>query len=245
MDILILGGGYGTRLFGEYNRATYIPKGLVNVEEKPCIEHALETFSDNLVNRIILETNREGKHFYEDWVRKSRFRKKTEIYVEEISTPKNCLGVLETIGIVLSNYRFSKPILILSPDNIFTRKQNGLITGYTSGVRIATYGLNSLSDAQKYGVLELNSGKITECIEKPSNPHSKTIRTSCEIWGSEVFSQLSEWNELYDSDKVGDFINFLIKRGIYVESYKTNGSWIDIGNKEDFKKAKLMIETKK
>ncbi len=241
MDILILGGGYGTRLFGKYNKDTYFPKGLVKINGKPCIEYALETFSDNLIGNIILETNKEGKLFYEEWLNKSNFKEKIEIYTEEISTPENCLGVLETINLVFNKYRFIKPVLIISPDNIFTMKQDELITNYTSGVKIATYYLKLLEDGKKYGVLELKSNNVISCIEKPSSPKSKIIRTSCEIWGPEAFSLLSTWNKTNNSDKVGDFINFLVKKEISVESHKTKGLWIDIGNKFDLEIAKVTL----
>mgnify|MGYP001570412829 FL=1 len=242
MEVLVLGGGYGTRLFGRHNSRTYSPKGLIEIMGRPCIDYALGAFSEDLMDRIILETNKEGKSFYEHWLSKSKFKDKTKVYLEEVSTPEKCLGVLETISIVSNHYKFSKPVLIISPDNLFTKKQDKLITGYTSGIRIATYELNSLIDAQKYGVLELDSEKIIGCIEKPLKPISKTIRTSCEIWSPEVFSLLSEWNNHFDSDKVGDFINFIIKQEIHVKSYKTDGFWIDIGNEQDLQKAREMLK---
>lgn len=244
MDVLILGGGYGTRLLGRYNSDRYYPKGLVQVGGKPCIEHILNTFSDNLFSRIILETNKEGEPFYESWLNDSRFREKAEIFVEDISSPNNCLGVLETIGIVAKHYNFKNPVLVLSPDNLFTENQDGLVAGYNRGARIATYELEHLEDAKKYGVLQLESNKVVGCTEKPQQPTSRIIRTSCEIWDENVFSLLSKWNSNFDSDKVGDFINHLVTNGITVESYKTSGFWIDIGDEEDLKKANNILRGK-
>ncbi len=245
MDVLILGGGYGTRLFGEYNSKTYCPKGLVQVGEKPCIEQVLNAFSDSLISRIILETNREGESFYKAWLNSSEFRKKIEVFVEERSSPNDCLGVLETIDIVAKHYNFKKSVLVLSPDNLFIENQDSLVTGYTRGARIATYKLERLEDAKKYGVLQLESNKVIGCIEKPQQPKSRIIRTSCEIWDEDVFSLLSRWNSNFDSDKVGDFINYLVKNRINVESYEISGFWIDIGNEQDLKKANIMVRTKK
>lgn len=238
MDALILGGGYGTRLFGRYNPKTYLPKGLVNVGSKLCIEQVIETFSDSLLDRIILETNNEGKPFYENWVKTYRYKNKIEIFVEPISTPQDCLGVLETIQYVSENYKFKNPILILSPDNLFTRNQDGLIIGYKGGVRIANYTFPTLECVKKYGVVTLNSERVVSCVEKPSNPQSATIRTSCEIWNQKIFTLLSEWNEKFDSDKVGDFINYLINKKVNMDSYQVEGLWIDIGNPEDLQRAR-------
>jgi len=241
MDVLILGGGYGKRLFGAYDPDTYYPKGLVQISGRPCIEHILDAFSDGLISRVILETNREGEAHYRNWLKKSRLADKTEIFVEEVSSPDNCLGVLETIDIVSRHYQFKRPILIVSPDNIFIRKQDGLVTGYTEGARIAIYKLEYLEDAKKYGVVEVELDKIISCIEKPLRPQSRIIRTSCEIWDESVFHLLSRWNSSFNSDKVGDFINYLITNEINVESYETSGLWIDIGNEQDLEKAKMMV----
>ena len=242
MDVLILGGGYGTRLFGHYNRETYHPKGLIKIREKLCIEHILVVFSNNLIDEIILETNNEGKPFYKNWLNESRFKDRTEIFVEPISTPDNCMGVLKTIEIVSNFYRFQKPILILSPDNVFTETQDELIINYISGVRIATYELDSLNNAKKYGVVVLDADSIINCIEKPSDPKSRIIRTSCEIWDTDTFALIQEWNTKFDSNKVGDFIGYLINMGIKVESYKIKGEWIDIGNKEDLSRSRKMLK---
>jgi len=240
MDALVLGGGYGTRLFGRYNKKTYFPKGLVKIKDKPCIEHVLETFSDSIIDRIIIETNNEGKPFYESWANKSRFKSKTNIFVG-LDTIEHPSGVLNAISHVSSYYQFDNPILIIAPDNFFTKNQDGLIKDYVGGVRIATYTVNSLDDAKKYGVIELDSEKIISCVEKPSNPLSKIIRTSCEIWDPETLVLLSEWNAQFGPDKVGDFINYLIKKGINVESYTIRGQWMDIGNKDDLQSAREMI----
>jgi len=238
MDILILGGGYGTRLFGNYVSKTYYPKGLVEVGHKPCIEHALGAFSDGLISKIFLETNNEGKIFYEHWLETSKYKDKTELLVEPISTPQNCLKILETIDYISDNVRFEKPILVLSPDNFFTKNQDDMIKGYDGGVRIATYTVPTLNDARKYGVATINSGKITSCVEKPTQPQSQTIRTSCEIWDSVVFALLHKWNTKHDANKVGNFINYLITEKVDVRSYPVKGFWIDIGDPKSLEEAR-------
>ena len=116
-----------------------------------------------------------------------------------------------------------------------------MVTGYTEGARIAIYKLEYLEDAKKYGVVEVELDKIISCIEKPLRPQSRIIRTSCEIWDESVFHLLSRWNSSFNSDKVGDFINYLITNEINVESYETSGLWIDIGNEQDLEKAKMMV----
>jgi glucose-1-phosphate thymidylyltransferase len=241
MDVLILGGGYGTRLFGKYNSFNYSPKGLVSVNGKSCIDITLTAFSPNLFDRIILETNNEGRKFYLDWSKNSDFKQNIEIFVDEISTPENSLGVLSTINLVNDYYKFNSPVLVISPDNLFTHNQDRLIECFTEGVRIATYSLGSLEDSKKYGVVELSGNKIISCCEKPLYPKSKIVRTSCEIWDPEVFSLILEWIVDNNSDKVGDFINFLINKNIRVESCPVIGKWMDIGSPDDLNKARVMF----
>ena len=153
-------------------------------------------------------------------IKNSKYKDKTELFVEPVSKHDNCLGILETIKIVADNYKFKEPVLVLAPDNVFTENQDSLIHNFNGNTRIGTCFVSTLDDAKKFGVVSLNSGKIISCVEKPLNPESKTVRTSCEIWIPEVFGLLSEWNENFDSNKVGDFINHLIKKGITYHAAK-------------------------
>ena len=130
MDILVLGGGYGTRLFGEHTPENYLPKGLVKIGNKTAIDYALSAFSRDLIGKIIVETNMEGEEHYRHWMRSKDNDLNIEIYVEKQSTPKKCLGILKTLEIVARDILFKEPTLLVAPDNIFTLNQDSLIRNY-------------------------------------------------------------------------------------------------------------------
>jgi len=87
-----------------------------------------------------------------EYCNESRFKENIEIFIDKLSTPNNVLGVLSTINLVNNYYNFKEPILIVAPDNIFTRNQDELITGFIKGARMAAYETDSLMNAKKYGV---------------------------------------------------------------------------------------------
>jgi glucose-1-phosphate thymidylyltransferase len=241
IDFLILGGGYGTRLFGKSSKR-YIPKGLVKIGDFSGIDRILTSFSKELIGKVIIETNKEGLKHYSLWAKKNK-QYKTEILVEPFSSPENCLGILKTLEFVFSNLKFKKPILVVAPDNVFFERQDQLIFDERKAdAKILTYDIGGLQEAKKYGVVNLNGERIVSCIEKPKKPSSKIIRTSCEIWTPKMFSFLYEWNKKGDSDKVGDYINFLIKKKLYILSIPTKGYWVDMGTKKDLKNIRKKLK---
>jgi len=241
MDMLILGGGYGTRLSGSYNAETYVPKGLVDIQGCAGVERIITTFSPEHLDRIILETNNEGKPFYEIWLKESGWSDRAELFVEKTSTPHACLGLLETIAITRRDLDLQNPLLIVSPDNLFEEKQDELITGYQGGSHLAIYTVPTLDEATKYGVVELDGTTITHCVEKPAKPSAKTVRTSCEIWDQPMLTLLEEWNRTGDSDKVGSFINYAIQQSVPVSAHLVQGKWIDIGNEQALAEGRKMV----
>lgn len=241
MRLLILGGGYGTRLFGRYNLSNYVPKGLVSIAGRPSIEHSLSAFSDSLLEEIIISTNREGTPFYSGWARKSRFGHRIEIFTEKFSKPEACLGVLQSLEIVNEYYEFNEPILILAPDNVFNGNLDAFIQDYKDGVSMVTYRLKEIREARKYGVVTLKNKNMVACHEKPARPTSNHIRTSCEIWSPEAFAHLKRWNKEFEPDKVGDFINYLIEKGIMVYAFPFKGIWMDIGTQQDLAEARKVF----
>jgi glucose-1-phosphate thymidylyltransferase len=238
VDILVLGGGYGTRLFGEPSLGVYVPKGLISIGGQPAIERCLGSFKDERIDRVIIETNNEGKIPYEEWLKTSGGEENMELFVESISTRDNCLGVLETINLTNKQYGFNKPVLLLAPDNLFTSPQTQIFDyGSSTNATILTYEVESIDQAKKYGVINLDGKTIVGCTEKPENPYSKNIRTACEIWTPKLFDKLEQWLTKGNSDRTGDFIGNLIKQGIQITSCPVNGKWIDIGSEEDLAEA--------
>lgn len=243
IDVLVLGGGYGTRLFSELKTKTYLPKGLIKINNFTCLDLVLKSFSKKFLGKIIIETNNEGFPSYYEWAKKNK-EYKTKIIVEPISSPNNCLGVLKTLEYIYFKLKFKREVLLIAPDNIFFENQDRLILDKTpADAKILIYSLKNKGDVKKYGMIELDkSGHVISCKEKPEKPSSRIIRTSCEVWSPRMFKLLREWNKTRNSDKVGDYINFLVKRGYKIKAIPTEGEWIDIGTKKDLLRARRMIK---
>ena len=243
IDVLILGGGYGTRLLKNTLAKDYIPKGLVDIVGKPAVERALEAFPNPFINKIILETNNEGEKHYSNWISNYSKGKNIELFVEPISTPDVCLGVLQTISYVHEKSPFTKPVLIIAPDNIFLETQEHIFdNGRDFPVTMLAYNVRSYEDARKYGVLTLENSKVTHCEEKPKKPLSTKVRTACELWKPKIFNMLNDWIKIGDTYKAGNFIQYVIQSGIDVRAFGVKGEWKDIGNKYDLEETRRLWE---
>ena len=241
IDVLVLGGGYGKRLFAELDLPKYTPKGLIPIEGTTGLDMGLRTFSKSLIGKIIIETNREGALAYSDWIDRHK-EYDSQLFIEPRSSPTSCLGVLETLEYFYQELKPEKPILLMAPDNIFFQNQDHLIlNSEIADVKVLTYNLSKLSEVSKYGALVTEGNKIVECEEKPAEPKSRLIKTAYEIWKPSIFEGLNEWNKEGDSDKVGEYLNHMIQKKFKIISIPTKGEWIDIGAKKDFIKAKTKI----
>jgi NDP-sugar pyrophosphorylase family protein len=207
------------------------------------IDWSLSAFSADLFDRVILETNPEGRDAYLKWAKNSDFKKNIEIFVDPLSTSDNPTDVLNSIEMVVDHYSIKRPLLIIAPDNLFRANLDGMITSYKDeDARIAVYQVPNISDASKYGNVKMKGDRLAFCIEKPVNPISSIIRTSCEIWGPKVFFHLRVWNSSVGADKVGDFVNYLIQQRLDVRAHKFEGIWIDIGNRKDLEEARKIFK---
>jgi len=242
IDVLVLGGGYGTRLFDKLKLPNYTPKGLIQINGICGLDRGLETFSKNLIGKVIIETNSEGVSAYSKWVRNNLIYD-AEIFVEPFSRPDLCWGILDTLRYVYKKLKFKEPILLMAPDNIFSQNQDQLILDANSADgKILTYKVKRLIDAKKYGVIQTFGNKIIGCEEKPRLPKSRTIKTAYEIWKPRMFEELKEWARIGNSDKVGDYINYLISKDFGILSIPTKGEWIDIGTKSDLEKTRRFFK---
>ncbi len=245
VDVLILGGGYGTRLLEDASPRIYTPKGLIDMVGKPAVERNIEAFLSPAINRIVLETNNEGAKPYASWISRYSEGGRIELFVEPLSNSRECLGVLQTISYVHDHKSFTKPVLIVAPDNIFFETQEHIFNNAgDSYVKMLTYDVKSFESATKYGVLTLSDSRVIHCEEKPQKPASTIVRTACELWQPDIFNMLGDWVGTGETDKVGRFIQYLIQSGIDVKSCPVRGDWKDIGTKYDLKQTRKLWKQK-
>lgn len=123
-----------------------------------------------------------------------------------------------------------EPFTVFLGDNIFQDKMTSLLTGFAESDNEAAVVLGKVPDPTRFGIAEIENGRIVRVVEKPQQPPSNLAIAGVYLFRPSVFDAIkrikpSGRNEL----EITDAIQVLISDGHPVESYELNGWWIDAG----------------
>jgi len=246
MKCIILAAGYATRL---YPLTLDQPKPLLPVAGKPIIEHILDKI-DKLedIEEVLIITNNKFFDNFRNWKRNYSFSKPIKILNDKTNSDDDKLGAVGDIGYALEEENVEEDILIIAGDNLFKFDLINFIDFYKEKKHsvIALYDVKDKNiAAKKLGVVEINdNNKIIDLEEKPENPKTTLVSTACYILTKESINELKKSiKEGNKPDNIGDFLSQLIKnKEVYGLVHKEE--WIDIGSKEQLKKADIEWITK-
>jgi glucose-1-phosphate thymidylyltransferase len=246
LDTLILAGGFAKRF---RPLSDYVPKPLFPVGGVPLIyyiiEKALETGSDE----IIISTNKKYEnHFRHILAALYSFYEPSQIgkirlVIEPSNSEENKLGSIGGLHYAIKEMNINNNLLVLLGDNLFSFYLNKIIKlgNENNSIALAIYDVKNPDDAKNYGVVKLENNIIKEFYEKPQNPPSTKISTGIYYIPDKKLYLLDEYmNSNYSKDSMGNFFEYLIKRGEKLYGYVYNDDneyWFDIGTIESYQRA--------
>jgi len=239
MKVLILAGGYGTRLYPlTYN----LPKPLVKLGNKPLInllmEKVISLGEKHDIDDILVVSNNKFHKKFEEWGKKYKYP--VTIINDRTNNPQERLGAVGDINFAIGKKRGDW--LVLGGDNIF---QDDLVEfidfSYENRphVSVGLQDVKTKKEAAKFGVVEVAaSGKVLRMEEKPQKPFS-TLAASCVYFFPEKSINFLNCflNSCPGVDASGKYISWLVDHDV-VYGYTLQGRWFDIGSVEDLKRAK-------
>lgn len=238
MKSIILAAGYATRL---YPLTKDKPKPLLDVKDKPIIEHIINKIDQiDIIDEIFIVTNNKFFTNFLEWA--SDFESKTKITIVNDRTKSNNdrLGSLGDIKYVVENMDVTEDILVIAGDNLFEFSLKEIVNLYKGKNLpvVALYDVKDIELAKLYGVVSIDKeNKITHFQEKPENPESTLASTGIYIYPEDAVKKLIEFVNTHDADKAGDFLEWLHeKEDIYC--YVTDKNWFDIGSLDQLEKAR-------
>ena len=239
MKTIILGAGYGTRL---YPLTKDTPKPLLAVAGKPILEHILERVSQvAAVDHVFLVSNDRFAGHFETWRQSFSWGNPIDVLNDGTTTNDNRLGAVGDIYFALQQKDIRDEVLVVGGDNLFEFDLNKAWTFFREkGASIV--GLYDMIDKAKvaglYGVVSIDeSSKITGFEEKPKEPKSALISTAVYFLTVRDLEILRSYiEEGQRADNLGDFVRYLIEhRDVYGYVFREN--WFDIGSFEQYEEA--------
>ena len=243
MKAIILAAGYATRL---YPLTIDKPKALLPVAGKPIINYILEQIEtiDSIDELIVISNNKFYPHFT-DWSNNISSRLDITVVNDHTTDDSNKLGAIGDIGYTIDTLGIDDEILVMAGDNIFTFMLRDFYEKYkeTGTDMILVQNLENTDDLRRMANVACDeNGFVTDMVEKPQNPKTKTAAFASYIYKKETLPLIKQYlAEGNNPDAPGFFPSWLYKhKPVY--AYHFEGACYDIGTPESYREVNEIFE---
>ncbi len=228
MKVLIMAGGYATRLWPITKDN---PKALLPVGNRVILDYILEKVGELGLDAYI-STNR----FFEAHFRHYADKYGVGLVVEDTLHEKEKLGTIGALKNALDELGLDD-YLVIAGDNLFSFSLRDFLNSYDGRTLIAVYDVGDLELAKRYGVVVLEGNKVVSFQEKPAEPRSTLVSTGVYVFPKYVMERVDEYLANGNRDSPGYFIQWLLERGEEIRTYRFSEYWYDIGSADSYLEA--------
>ncbi len=222
MKAIIPVAGMGSRL----RPHTYtIPKVMLNVAGKPIIGHIFDKLIEDGITEATVIIGYKGD------VIENYLRSNYTIPIDFVEQSE-LLGLGHSIWVAQRTFSDSEPIFIILGDTIFDVDLKKVLGGKNSSL-----GVKWVEDPRRFGVAEVEDGKIKKLIEKPEKPTSNLAIVGL-YYITNPKKLKDALNYLVDNNvrtkneyQLTDALQKMIKEGETFTTFNVEG-WYDCGKPE-------------
>ena len=232
MKVVILAGGYGTRL-AEYTQR--IPKALVKIGEEPILTHIMRIFSSFGFNNFVIATGYKQELIY-DFYKDSIKIQKEFPNLEIVDTGKDTM----TGGRILKLKPYfdeNENFFMTYGDGLSNVDLNKLKKFHDSHGKLAT--VTAVHPPVRFGELKIENDKVLKFEEKPKS-ESTWINGGFFVLNYKVFDYIQDDNTLFEKKPMEK----LAKEGNLM-SFKHEGFWKCMDNMGDKMSLEKMLNENK
>lgn len=247
MKVLILAGGYATRLWPITKKKA---KPLLPLGGQPILDYILDELEGiSNAEKIYVTTNER----FEDSFKKYLFQREGENYELIIEKQEKEGEKYGAVGGMMNVIEKKEPddYLIIGGDNYYSFKIRDFLDFAVEkgGIANACYRVESLKEAKNYGIVDYGeNNKINDFQEKPDDPKSRMASTACYYIPEDKLSIFDEYTNYWKGkvpedvylDEPGRFIEWIVER-YDTYAFVFEGDWVDIGTREGYLRAESEI----
>ncbi|MFC7008337.1 UTP--glucose-1-phosphate uridylyltransferase AglF [Halalkalicoccus salilacus] len=235
MKAVVLAAGKGTRLRPLTEDK---PKAMVEIDEKPLIEHCFEQLADLGAEEFVVVVGYMKEHIIEHFGDSYRDIPITYTHQREQKGLAHALLTVE-------DYIDDEFMLMLG-DNVFRANLEDVVRRQQEDRADAAFLVEEVpwEEASRYGVCNTNNlGEVTEVVEKPDDPPTNLVMTGFYTFSPEIFHachlvQPSNRGEY----EISEAIDLLIRSGRTIDAIGLDGWRIDVGYPEDRDEAERRLQ---
>lgn len=225
VDAVLMAGGKGERLRPLTEKT---PKPLLKVGDKCIIDHNIDRLISYGINHINVTVN-----YLREQIEEHYSEPRNGVQVRTFREPK-FLGTIGSIKFVDTFY--NDTILVMNSDLFTNIDYEDFFLHFQSHDAEMSVAAVPYNVSIPYGILDLNGREIKGLIEKPKYNYYANAGI--------YLIKKSALAEIPDEDffNATDLIEKLIAQGKKVIRYPLNGTWIDIGNPQEYERAKDLVK---
>jgi glucose-1-phosphate thymidylyltransferase len=234
MKALITAGGHATRLRPVTQT---INKHLIPIANKPMIFYALEKVAEIGIKEVGIIINPGDENFQKAVGNGEKFDVKIT-YIEQKGGP---LGLGHVIK-MSQGFLGDEPFLFYLGDNILLNSLAHLKKSFEEKKANCLLALSRVNDPQRFGVPDIQNGKIVKVDEKPEKPKSDFAVTGVYFYDSSIFKAVENLKPSARGElEISDAHTYLIDHGYKVEYEEITGWWKDTGKPQDLLEANQLV----
>lgn len=224
LDAVLMAGGKGERLRPLTEKT---PKPLLKVGEKCIIDHNVDRLVDYGVQHISVTVN-----YLHEQIEEHYKEPRSGVLVRTFREPK-FLGTIGSIRFVGPFY--NDTVLVMNSDLFTNIDYEDFFLHFQQHDAEMSVAAVPYNVSIPYGILDLNGRDIQGLIEKPK--YNYYANAGIYLIKCRALDEIPE-DTFFNAT---DLIEKLIAEGKKVIRYPLNGTWIDIGNPQEYQKANDLV----
>lgn len=226
MKGVILAAGKGSRLF-PVTKA--IPKPLLPIANKPTLEYAFDQLKGCGITEVCVVVGENEPIMREMLGDGSTFGLNLS-FVRQ-NDPK---GLAHAVGFAKEFVGEDDFVLYLG-DAIYDRPLAPFVEQFKSSGAANLNLVKEVSDPRRFGVANVENGRIVKLVEKPAQPESNLAMAGMYVFGQQIWDVLPDLQPSARGEyEITDAIQVLVDRGELVVPGIYEGSWFDTGTLDSF-----------
>ena len=234
MKGIVLAGGTGSRLF-PLTKITN--KHLLPIYDKPMIYYPIQTLVDAGIQDLLIVT---GGRNAGDFLRLLGNGKEFGLKHINYTYQEGEGGIADALALA-EHFADGERICVILGDNIIETSIRGAVQDFERQAKGAKILLKEVSDAERFGVAEIEGDRIIGIEEKPKKPRSNHAVTGIYMYDETVFEKTRTLTPSARGElEITDVNNGYIKEGTMSFDF-LDGWWTDAGTFESLHRAANLV----
>lgn len=234
MKGIVLAGGKGSRL---YPLTKITNKHLLPVFNKPMIYYPVQTLVDAGIRDILIVT---GGNHAGDFLQLLGNGKEFGLSIVGYTYQEGEGGIADALKLA-EDFAEGEKMCVILGDNIIEKDISAAVDDFRRQDKGAKILLKEVEDPERFGVAEIQGGKVVNIVEKPTKPTSNYAVTGIYMYDATIFEKTrvlkpSARGEL----EITDVNNAYINEGTMTYSF-LDGWWTDAGTFSSLLRASNLV----